>query len=239
MRFGPEWPVGDQGSVHGVSETGESLSDPSPAALYREARALYSAQRWRDAAKAFEAVVQSLDPTGGDDDVLRLGAMYMRIASLHAETDYPEVVTASDALIARFGTDADPTAVHVVADTLWLKSRGLDHSGAKEGSRRVLRTLISEYGDLPPARNAVAQAMYQEGLNLRDDGQAEDAIAMWNDLAARPRDRLDDGVEMVPVRGQLAKARLLAKTGRLDAALLTCDQMRKECAGLGLPDNEV
>jgi hypothetical protein len=120
----------------------------------------------------------------------------------------------------------------VVVDTLWMKSRALSGRGELEQERSLLRYLIDEYGE--ESRPQVARAMFNEGIYLRDEGRGDEAVEMW-DLFSRFSAHPPKSDPFVPIRGQLAKSQYFAETNRLDAALLTCDRMLKECDRLNLP----
>jgi hypothetical protein len=215
-----------------MSAIDDDGSDQSYRALYVEAVALRRAARWEDAAQRFDAVLASLEESAEDDPEVSLAASYLKVDSLHNQGGC-ETLAACDALLARYGPSTDPKTVDTVVDTLWLKSRALSRCGELEQERSLLQHLISQYGE--ETRPQVARAMYNEGIYLRDTGHGDEAVQMWDDLFSRFSEHSPKSDPFIPIRGQLAKAHYLAETNRLDAALLTCDRMLKECARLDLP----
>jgi hypothetical protein len=216
-----------------MSATDDDASDQPYRALYAEAVALRRAARWEDAAQGFDAVLASLDESPEDDPKASLAASYLRIDCLHNQGDCEQTLAACDALLATYGASTDPNTIDTVVDTLWLKSRALSRCGELEQERSLLQHLISQYGE--ETRPQVARAMYNEGIYLRDTGRGDEAVHMWDDLFSRFSAHPPNGDPFIPIRGQLAKAQYLAETNRLDAALITCDRMLKECARLDLP----
>lgn len=204
--------------------------------LFREAVALEKAGRWGDAAARFDDVLAQIDHHSDGHQDLGLSAMYMKVVCLQKQDDAQRTLAACDELVANYGSMSDQRAVGFLADTLWLKARALGLLGNHQQEREVLRELIEQYGNEPRAGSQVARAMYNEGVHLRETGRGEDAVQIWDELFLRFAQDPPKSDPFIPIRGQLAKSHYLAGTDRLDAALVTCDRMLKECARLGLPE---
>ena len=207
--------------------------------LFKRALALRQAHRWQDAVTCLDEVLQRLENVAVDQHDLRRRAMVIKIVCLDELRQLAETVLACDAFLSRYAGDRSGDNVGLVADVLWLKSRLLNRSGHREAERDVLQKLISDYVDEPLARGQVAGAMYNEGVYLRDADRGPQAVALWDQLWARFSHDPPASAPFVPIRGQLAKSTYLARTGRLDEALVTCEHMLRECRQRALPDDEV
>lgn len=148
-------------------------------------------------------------------------------------------MVACDAFLSRYKGDRDDDGVELAAHVLWVKSRALNRSGARDQERGVLQKLIIDYVDQPLARGQLVGAMYNEGLYLRDAHRGDEAVALWDQQWARFSHDPPASAPLVAIRGQLAKSTYLARAGQLDAALLTCERMVHECRRRSLPDDEV
>lgn len=208
-------------------------------AMFVEAVALHRAGRWQDASERFHEVLAAIDEGAEDDPRIVLDSAYMKVVCLHKQGDFPSALTACDAFDARFGASTDPRAIDFGCDVLWLKSQALNKMGDAEQALAVLRRLIQDHGGGPQAHPQVARAMYNEGGHLRDKGCREDAVRVWDQLFARFAPDPPKSDPFIPIRGQLAKAAVLAEAGRIDAALITCERMLEECDRLHLPDARV
>jgi tetratricopeptide (TPR) repeat protein len=208
-------------------------------ARFSEALALQETERWQDAADAFTEVAAKYEGDAGGPSDLRLGAMYFKVTCLHETAQPDDVIAAADEILAYSGDDDSAFAAKILADVLWLKSRAFGHRGSVADERKVLHELIERYGARPEAADQVARAMYNEGVHLKEEGAGEQAVKLWDELYARPSGDLGPNARFVPIRGQLMKAAYLSGTGRLDAALLICEQMQKEAARQDLPGVEI
>jgi tetratricopeptide (TPR) repeat protein len=219
-----------------VLPTDDDFPEKPIRALFEEAEALQQAARWEDAARSYDAVLARLDGDSDREAKLALHTLYLKIVCLHEQGDAQGALAACDALLASYSASDDEKTIRFVADALWLKSRALGRLGDVGQERMVHRHLIEQYADEPGARSQVARAMYNEGIHLRDTQRGDEAIEMWDQLflsfAADP----PHSDRFIPIRGQLAKSRYLAETDRLEAALVTCDRMLKECSRLDLPE---
>ena len=208
-------------------------------ALFDEAEALRKSARWKDAVRVYGAVLARVDAGLDREGEIALRTLYLKISCLDEQGDAEGTQAACDALLKRHGASEDHRTIGFVADTLWLKSRALARLGEVAEERVVLRRLIERYADEPRARSQVARAMYNEGIHLRDTGQGEDAVELWDQLFLRFGADPPGSAAFVPVKGQLAKSRYLAESDRLDAALVTCERMVTKCRRLDLPEARV
>jgi len=222
-----------------VPPIGDDIPEKPVRALLEEASALREAARWEDAARSYDAVLARLDADSDREAEIVLQTLYLKISCLYEQGDAEGTLAACDALLARYGASDDEKTIGFVADALWLKSRSFTRLGDVEQERMVLRHLIDQYADEPRARSQVARAMYNEGVHLRDSQRGDEAIEMWDRLFSRFAADPPGSDRFIPIRGQLAKSRYLAETDRLDAALVTCDRMLKECSRLDLPEARV
>jgi tetratricopeptide (TPR) repeat protein len=216
--------------------TVDGSPDESVPTLFAQAVALRKAGRWRDAADGFDGVLGRLAGDLDDQPEIARSALYLKIVCLHEDGDVAQVLEACDAMADRYGADTDHKTIGFVADVLWLKSRALARAGDSGRERAVLMQLIEGYADQPPARSQVARAMYNEGIHRRDTQHGEQAIEIWDQLWEHFGSEPPQSDPFIPIRGQLAKSQYLAETGRLDAALATCDRMLEDCRRLQLPD---
>jgi hypothetical protein len=216
--------VGDEGPVKPVRT------------VFVEAVALHRAGRWQDAAKRFDDVLAAVAQGAEDEQTIAVDAAYMKVVCLEKQREFRRALVACDEFLAAFGTSTDPRAIDFGVDVLWLKSQALKQMGDMERAVSVLRCLIERYGDGPPMRPQVARAMYNEGVYLRDKGHGENAIRIWDELFARFSPDPPKSDPSIPIRGQLAKAQILAEAGQFDAALVTCERMLEECDRLHLPE---
>ena len=93
--------------------------------LVTEANGLRNSARWHDAANAYDEVLRRLDHDSEHSHDLALRIAYLRIVCLIELHDPQETSAACDALLSRYSSSSNDSAVAVCADTLWLKGRAL------------------------------------------------------------------------------------------------------------------
>jgi tetratricopeptide (TPR) repeat protein len=219
-----------------MPEVDDDRDDVSAVALIEQAFALHREELFTEALECLDLALAHLDSEGRLGSELALRGMYLRVAILLKLERFRDTIRASDQLIAYHKANDDDADVGFVIDTLWVKSRALAGSRDRAKERDVMRDLVARYGDHPRARNQVARSLYNEGVYLREDHKVEAAIATWDALFSQFASDPPPSDPFIPVRGQLAKSQCLADSGRLDAALATCESMTAYCKRIELPD---
>jgi tetratricopeptide (TPR) repeat protein len=201
--------------------------------------ALHRAGRWQDAADVFDEALVRLTGHGGAAEVAFKQVLCLKLGCLLEQGDAAGVLAGAEIVLANDSECSDPRLDGFVADTLWLKSRAYGQLGERERERAVLREIIVRYRDEIPPRSQLARALFNEGVYSHDAGDTDTAIALWDELFFRFIPHPPSSDPFIPIRGQLAKSQVLARSGQLDAALLTCKRMHAECQRLDLGSDKL
>jgi tetratricopeptide (TPR) repeat protein len=140
---------------------------------------------------------------------------------------YSEALSGGDIVLQRYAAHPPPGNRDWVARATRLRAVALRHSGRREEAETVLRQLVSATGgaDDEDSGDVVAMALNDLAALRRSEGDADAAIAIYDELERRFRDAAESNARRAVATALWNKAILLRSRGNNRGALEAIDRL--------------